>query len=109
MQKLYDILFELAKGVKGRFGYALTIKQAVLGVYFAFMLTVFVELTGFVSLAYTGLSSAFPTVGSLAVSVFPDPSIVSVGVSTYFGILIFKKATSFSINAWGQWIKTTHS
>lgn len=108
MQKIYDLIYQLARGFKSRFGYALTIKQAMLAAYFAFILAVFVELTGFIKTAYLGLTAAFPTVGGLAASVFPDAGIVSAGVTTYFGILIFKKATAYTMNMWGQWIKTTH-
>ena len=108
MQKIYDLIYMLAQGFKSRFAYALTIKQAMLAAYFAFMLGVFVELTGFVKLGYIGLTSAFPVAGGIALQLFPDAPIVSAGVSTYFGIKIFKKATAYSMNMWGQWIKSTH-
>jgi len=108
MQLIYNLLFSVAKSFKGRFGYAITIKQAVLAAYFAFIIGVFVQLTGMIQLAYLGLSAAFPVAGGLAVEVFPDPAIVAGGVSSYFGLLIFKKATSYSVNAWGAWVRTTH-
>jgi len=107
MQKLYDLLHVLAQSIKGRFGYSITIKQAVLTAYFAFLAAVFVELTGLIGMAYITLSASFPISGGIATAVFPSPSVVSGGLTAYIGVLIFKKATSYTINAWGAWVSTS--
>jgi hypothetical protein len=108
MQKIYDLIYQLSRGIKSRFGYAFTIKQAILAAYFAFLLGVFVELTGFVHGAYLTLQSSFPTAGGAVVHIFPSATIVSTGTTAYIGILIFKKATSYVDKAWQAWRDATH-
>jgi len=107
MQALYNALLSIAQALKSRFGYAITIKQAVLGAYFLFLVGVFVQLTGFISLAYTGLATAFPAAGAAAVQVFPNATIVSGGVTAYIGALIFKKTIAYTMLAWSKWTEQT--
>ncbi len=107
MKWLGDLLLALSKSVKGRFGYQITIKQAILFAYFSFLTATFLELTAFVKGIYVELSTNFPSVGLAAVQFFPDTLIVSSGITVYIGILTFKKATSYVHDAWQAWIKTT--
>ena len=107
MKWLGDLLLALSKSVKGRFGYTLTIKQAILFAYFAFLTATFVELTALVKGIYTELTTYWPNVGGHVVQYFPDSIIVSSGITAYIGIITFKKATSYVHDAWQAWIKTT--
>lgn len=107
MQKLYDLIYQIARGVKGRFGYAISIKHAILAAYFAFIVGVFVELTSLVQMAYLAMSGAFPVAGGLAVAVFPDATVISGGTTLYLSVLTFKKIARYSSSMWGAWVSAS--
>ena len=108
MQALYSLIYNVARSFKNRFGYAISIKQAILLAYFAFLLAVFAELTSLLSTVYKYIPTQWPTMGSAIVQFLPSALVLTTGTTLYIGILVFQKATSYAHDAWQSWINTTH-
>lgn len=108
MQALYNLVYQLAASFTKRFGYAVTIKQAILVVYFVFIIAVFAELTSLVGAAYKAIPAQWPTVGNAVLQFMPSSVVLTTGTTFYIAILVFQKVTTYAHDAWQSWIKTTH-
>ena len=104
MQAIYNLVYNLARAVKSRFGYAVTISQAKFAAYAAFLVSMWLVFSSAIKSIYFYLASLSP-LAEQAVLFMPSASVVASVSTAYISALVTRKLYDYVHDAWSAWMK----
>jgi hypothetical protein len=104
MQKLYDLIYQLSRLLKNKFGYALTIQQAKYAAYAAFLVTMWTVFAALIKGVYAYLGTLSHGFAQPVLLFFPSASVVSAVLTMYLSALVTKKVYAYMHDAWKSWM-----